>query len=501
MRRPSLYTRTLLTISAAILIIFLALALIYGTIYSFSSWQQRQEELKRNASELASLTENRMDAAHTTFTSTDITGHIAFAARSTTAFVWIVNANGEIIYHTGIPSETMLLLERSGTNGTGDPLLPLEARNADLAVYCLAGDQTGFLSLLPEAAEWLVASAPIGRHGDLYTGEVVLLKRHHTENFSAFLLENNVPISFTAAFILSLAIIIWLSRNITRPISALAKTANSVYAGDLSARVSMGGKAGRESAIPVGREDDLTRLVRTFNMLIAQFEEREQQHSEFLGNVSHDLRTPVTSIGGFIEGMRDGTIPGEKFDYYLDIIKVETNRLEGLINTLFDQASQEGQTPLKQEAFDLNSLIRQVKQSFEPMLAEKKIELETVFDHRYEEPVRAVGDIGQLTRVLNNVVANAVRFTPQKGIILISTAVGERSVRVSVEDSGPGIPAEDLPRIFDRFYKVDKSRHGQGSGLGLYIARALIQRHSQQIEADRSPDLGGARISFTVARP
>ncbi|NLB27431.1 MAG: sensor histidine kinase, partial [Clostridiaceae bacterium] len=81
------------------------------------------------------------------------------------------------------------------------------------------------------------------------------------------------------------------------------------------------------------------------------------------------------------------------------------------------------------------------------------------------------------------------------------TAVGERSVRVSVEDSGPGIPAEDLPRIFDRFYKVDKSRHGQGSGLGLYIARALIQRHSQQIEADRSPDLGGARISFTVARP
>ena len=220
MRRLSLYTRTLLTISAAILVIFLALALIYGTIYSFSSWQQRQEELKRNASELASLTENRMDAAHTTFTSTDITGHIAFAARSTTAFVWIVNANGEIIYHTGIPSDTMALLERTSSEGTGDPLLPLEARNREQAVFCLAGDQTGYAELLPEAAEWLVASAPIGRHGDLYTGEVVLLKRHHAENFSAFLLEHNVPISFTVAFFLSLTIIIWLSRNITRPISA-----------------------------------------------------------------------------------------------------------------------------------------------------------------------------------------------------------------------------------------------------------------------------------------
>jgi signal transduction histidine kinase len=500
-KRLSIYTRTLLTISAAILVIFLALALIYGTIYSYSSWQQRQEELKRNAIELADLTESRMDAAHTTFTSPDIKGHISFAARSTGSFVWIVNARGEIIHHTGIPLETMLLLERSGSEGRGDPILPQEARNEGHAVFCQAGDKTGFASLLEESAAWLVASAPIGVHGDLYTGEVILLKRHHAENFSAFLLEHNVPISFAAAFILSLVIIIWLSRNITRPISALAKTANAVYAGDLSARVSMEGDPGGDLAIPAGRQDDLTRLVHTFNMLIAQFEEREEQHSEFLSNVSHDLRTPVTSIGGFIEGMRDGTIAEEKYAYYLDIIKLETNRLEGLINTLFDQTGLEGQTTLKKEVFDLYSLIRQVKQSFEPMLAEKKIELETVFDHRYEEPVRAVGDTGQLTRVLNNVIANAVRFTPEKGIIIVSTAVSERSIRVSVEDNGPGIAQEDLPRIFDRFYKADKSRHGEGSGLGLYIARALIQRHSQHIEAGQSAELGGARITFTVARP
>lgn len=112
-----------------------------------------------------------------------------------------------------------------------------------------------------------------------------------------------------------------------------------------------------------------------------------------------------------------------------------------------------------------------------------------------------MGDTGQLTRVLNNVIANAVRFTPEKGIIIVSTAVSERSIRVSVEDNGPGIAQEDLPRIFDRFYKADKSRHGEGSGLGLYIARALIQRHSQHIEAGQSAELGGARITFTVARP
>jgi len=253
--------------------------------------------------------------------------------------------------------------------------------------------------------------------------------------------------------------------------------------------------------LPASREDDLTRLVRTFNMLISQFEERERQHSEFLGNVSHDLRTPVTSVGGFIEGMRDGTIPEAKFDYYLDIIKTETNRLEGLINTLFEQAGQAGQDVLNQEVFDLHGLISQVRQSFEPMLADKRIALETVFDHRYEGPVRAIGDPGQLTRVLNNIIANAIRFTPDKGLILVRTQVGDRTIRVSVEDNGPGIPHEELPRIFDRFYKADKSRHGQGSGLGLYIARALVQRHGQDIEAGRSEELGGARVTFTVARP
>lgn len=510
-RRLSIYTRTLLKISAAILIIFIVLAAVYGAVYSISSDFQRKEELRRNAIELSKLTEDRMDAGHTTFTSTDITGHIAFAARSTAAFVWIVNANGAIIYHTGIPADTISQLERSGDLPGGDPLLPAEAQNRSRAVYCEAGAQTGFSSLLPDSAGWLVASSPLGSHGDLYTGEVILLKHQRPESLSSFLREHNVPISFSLAFLLSLTIIIWLSRDITRPISELAKTANSVYAGDLSARVKLGGdgrtltldhgEAEEEADLDYPHEDDLTRLVRTFNTLIAKFEEREQQHCEFLGNVSHDLRTPVTSIGGFVEGMRDGTIPKEKYAYYLDIIKDENNRLKRLIDDLFDGKGLDDTKGLKQEVFDLYDLVCQVRQSFEPMLYEKGIDLEINFDHRFAAPLRAVGDRGQLTRVLNNIIANAVRYTPQDGLILVSLEVGERFISLSVDDNGPGIPAEDLPHIFDRFYKADKSRGGEGSGLGLYIARALVKRHGQEIEAGRSARLGGARISFTVARP
>lgn len=508
--RFSIYTRTLLKISAAILIVFLVLAFIYGTIYSLSSASQRKEELRRNAFELSVLTEDRMDAAHLTFTSADITGHIAFAARSTTAFVWIINANAEIIYHTGIPSDTLSKLERS-PEGSRDILLPVEARNQSYAVYCEQGDETGFGPLLTDASSWLVASAPIGKHGDLYTGEVVLLKRHRAENFSSFLMEHNVPLSFSLAFLLSLAIIIWLSRDITRPISELAKTANAVYSGNLSARVTWGRKhrtlmleedeAAHEHVASRVKEDDLTRLIRTFNTLIEQFEDRERQYSEFLSNVSHDLRTPITSIGGFVEGMRDGTIPEEKFEYYLSIIKAETNRLERLVNDLFTDTGRGGQEALKQVVFELNELICQIRQSFEPMLSEKAIELEVAFDYRFGESVRVVGDMGQLTRVLNNVISNAIRYTPRKGLILISTRIGERCVTVTVEDNGPGIAPEDLPQIFDRFYKADKSRHGEGSGLGLYIARALVKRHGQEISAGRSSTLGGASISFTIARP
>lgn len=509
-KRLSIYTRTLLIISLSILVIFFVLGFTYGTVYSLSADLQRKEELKRNAVELAWLTENRMDASHLTFTSTDITGHISFAARSTAAFVWVVNANGEIIYHTGIPTETISLLERSpDSDYGGDPLLPAHAQNALHTVYCESADKTGFAELLPDASRWLVASAPIGSHGDLYTGEIILVKRHLPQGLAAFFLEHNVPLSFFIAYILSLLIIIWLSRNITRPISQLAKTANSVYAGDLSARVRLGGdkqtltldEAEYEDVSSRSREDDLTRLVRTFNTLIAKFEEREGLHSEFLGNVSHDLRTPVTSIGGFISAMQDGTIPPEKFDYYLGIIKEETGRLEQLINDLFDDSVMEDSGVLKQEVFDLYGLIRQVKQSFEPMLSDKGISLELVFDRHFQDEVRVVADAAQLTRVLNNIIGNAVRYTPRKGIILVTTDIGDRSVTVCVEDNGPGIPAEDLPYIFDRFYKADKSRQGEGSGLGLYIARALVRRHGQQIDAGRSEDLGGARIRFTVARP
>jgi hypothetical protein len=177
-RGLSIYARTLLNISAAIFAVFLILALVYGTVYNVSTSNQRQEELRRYAQELAILTERRMDVAHITFVTGDITGYISFATRSTGAYVWVVNSENEIIYNTGIPSDTIGKLERSGDGVRADFILPEVARNTGHVAYCHRGSQTGFYHLLPNPTIWLVASAPIGTRGDLYTGANRLLCRH-----------------------------------------------------------------------------------------------------------------------------------------------------------------------------------------------------------------------------------------------------------------------------------------------------------------------------------
>ncbi|NLZ66903.1 MAG: HAMP domain-containing histidine kinase [Clostridiaceae bacterium] len=509
----SIYARTLLTISIAILTIFIVLALIYGTVYRISSNEQFREELRRNAIALSELSARRMDDQRLTFTSSDITGYLSFATRSTGAFVWVVNSNGAIIYHTGMPSETMALLPRE-EGGAGDYQLPKETRNTVRALYCQPANKTVFEPYLPNASSWYVSSAPIDTYGDSYSGEVLLMKSHRPVSIVGFLRDNNVPLSFSIAYILSLLIILWLSRNITHPISLLAKTANEVYHGNLSARVEIG----RDKRAPMlerleetdrqegasqahVKEDDLTRLVRTFNTLIAQFEERERLHSEFLSNVSHDLRTPATSIAGFVEGMRDGTIPPEKYEHSLNIIKDEVNRLQKLLNALFEQAHAMDEKALRMDAFDLHDWISSVAGSFEPIVREKNIHLIIDWDDTSGTRVRVLGDEEQLTRVLNNCLANAIRFAPRGGIVMIRTVIHSRVAEVLVIDNGPGFQRKDLDYVFDRFYKADKSRQSEGSGLGLYIARSIIRRHGETIEASNSDELGGAKIRFTLSRP
>ncbi|MDD2426488.1 MAG: HAMP domain-containing sensor histidine kinase [Eubacteriales bacterium] len=501
--RLSIYGRTLVSISLAILIIFSVLAVVYTSISSATSKQLRLDDLERNANELADLTARHMQEGGRIFITAEVSGYWTYAARSTGAIVCIIDGNNHIVYDTGLPAYLVEQLEYDVAERYF--VLPNELTNRGRSNYSSAAEQTGLNEYLDDSSSWLVASSPLPSYTRVYTGEVLLLRHLRPDSFTALLQENSIPISFFISFLLSLIIIVLLSRRITEPISTLALTADKVYKGDLSARVKLG-KEEQPLTLDDGdedlarHEDDLTLLVRTFNTLIAKFEEQERQQSDFLSSISHDLRTPITSIHGFIEAMRDGTIPPERYPHYLDIVKSETERLRQLIDTLFDQTLDGNINALNRSVFNINNLIIRIVNSLEPLLKGKNLTLELQLSDGEGTGYNVIADEDAITRVLSNILTNAIRFAPQSGLVLVRTSLENRLVHVAVEDNGEGISDEDIPYIFDRFYKAERSRSTEGSGLGLYIARTLIKRHGQLIKAYHS-DLGGAGIMFTLERP
>jgi len=211
---------------------------------------------------------------------------------------------------------------------------------------------------------------------------------------------------------------------------------------------------------------------------------------DFIGNVSHELRTPITTIKGFIEGILDGVIPAEKQDGYLTIVLDETRRMQKLVNDLLDLAKmQAGEIALNMTDFDINELIRRCVISLQQMFIEKNLEFTADFE---TERMFVHADSEAIQRVIINLLHNAVKFTPENGKIRVKTYTEKGKVYVSVEDNGKGIPEAELPHVFERFYKTDKSRSEDrtGVGLGLAIVRNIIVAHNENIKVESSEGHG-----------
>ncbi|HHU12612.1 MAG TPA: HAMP domain-containing histidine kinase [Clostridiaceae bacterium] len=495
----SIYGRTIFKMAMFILAIFLILGTVYFAISNAANRNQQTEQLQRSAVEVSRIVSQGMSRDRLTIEDFHVTGYITFTGRAANAMVWVINQHGEIIYDTGIPLSTF---EKLGQSADGErPLLNPSYLNGEQIVYARTAARTPLRDVLPKDQGWLVASSPLLSTTGAYAGEVMLIQSTIPLTWGAFLQSNAVPLSFLVAFFLSLIIIIWLSNQITRPISDLTKTAEKVYLGDLSARAGVD----QEGLVPVLGEDDgdvdddMMLLIRTFNTLIEKFEAREKERRDFLNSISHDLRTPITSVKGFVSGMLDGTIPEDRVMHYLTVVKTETDRVQQLINTLFNVVLSEDKSRLRPERFDLNHLMRDSLSGLEPQIREKNLEVSLSLLGDSDGRLDVIADEAAIMRVLTNLFINAIRFTPKGGQIAVESRRGPQNetVVVSVQDSGPGILPEDQGRIFDQFYKADKSRQSEGSGLGLYIARNLLAAHGQRIEAGKS-SLGGAKFTFSL---
>jgi len=289
------------------------------------------------------------------------------------------------------------------------------------------------------------------------------------------------------AIAVSVVMIYIFSLRLSRPLKQLKYAATRISNGEFEKRVN------------IKSRDEIGELARAFNQMASALENIEKMRRGFVANVSHELRTPMTSIRGFIEGILDGTIPPEKHEHYLTIVRDETNRLNRLVTDLLDLAKMEsGEMKLNITDFDINELIRKCVIKLETLILEKDLAVDAVFE---EEDLMVSADPDAIERVVYNLMHNAIKFTPAGGKISVTTRSIKDAAEITIRDTGIGIEESELGMIWDRFYKSDKSRSRDktGTGLGLAIVRNIINEHGQRISV-RSRLGEGTAFTFTLAK-
>ena len=273
-------------------------------------------------------------------------------------------------------------------------------------------------------------------------------------------------------FLAALVALYFLSERIIGPLKDMSRAAKSYATGNFDIR------------IPVRGNDEVAELASAFNQMATGLQNLENMRSSFLANVSHDLKTPMTTISGFIDAIISGAIPQENVNEYLERIKSEVLRLSRLVRQLLDLSRiQAGDRKFEPTVFDICEMARQIVLSFEQKIDEKRLDVEFNCD---EDRIKVVADKDAIYQILYNICDNAVKFSKEGGKYRLDITQKDKKVHVSVYNEGQGIMKEDLPFVFERFYKSDKSRglDKTGVGLGLYIAKTIIDAHGESISVD-----------------
>ena len=290
-----------------------------------------------------------------------------------------------------------------------------------------------------------------------------------------------------AVFALAIIISLFYSKRMARPLDEMAAASRKFARGDFSVRV-------KQVEDPT---DEMGALIESFNKMADSLEKAEERRSEFIANISHELRTPMTTISGFADGILDGTIPQDQEKKYLRSISDETKRLSRLVREMLDvsQMRNRAADPAKRTVFDLTELIMQTMLSFESRATRKNLDVDPQLPEKH---ILVRADRDGITQVIYNLIDNAVKFAERGSCITIRLYKDDGKAYVSVKDKGETIPPDDLPFIFDRFHKSDRSRSmdKSGVGLGLYLVKSIINSHDEDI-AVKSED-GVTEFVFTL---
>lgn len=292
---------------------------------------------------------------------------------------------------------------------------------------------------------------------------------------------NIVYISAAVIFGLSLIILLVFTKNVYVPLKKITAGANEYAQGNLTYHIG------------VNTRDEMGYLAATLNYMSSELGKMEEYQKNFIANVSHDFRSPLTSIKGYLEAILDGTIPPQMQEKYLNRVISETERLNKLTQGMLTLNSLDSKGYLNRTNFDINRVIKDTAASFEGTCTDKNI----TFDLTFSDSIQMVyADLGKIQQVLYNLIDNAIKFSHTDSTIYIQASGKYEKIFISVKDKGIGIPKDSMKKIWERFYKTDVSRgkDKKGTGLGLAIVREVIQSHGENIDVISTEGVGSEFI-------
>ena len=393
---------------------------------------------------------------------------LSLAANYPDTIIWIINSNGQIIL---------------STRKDISPDHPIDLDGFDPASwgsnYYQIGDFYGYFH-----DSRLSTIAPITEHLNIrgYVAVHYLMSDLYQSRSSLLWI---IQLLFVITYLITAVLFLFYSFYIRKPLYAITKGASEFANGNLSYQ------------IPVKSENELGYLASNLNYMADKLNRNGEYQRQFISNISHDFRSPLTSIKGYVEAMIDGTIPVEMQEKYLKIISYEAERLEKLTRGLLTLNELDiHKRMLNIQDFDINQTIKSTAASFEGTCTTRQILLELILSG---QTLYAHADLEQIQQVLYNLLSNAIKFSPDHSTITIETTEKNGKIFVSVKDHGIGIHKSSLNRIWERFYKIDRSRgkDQKGTGLGLAIVKEIISAHGQHINVISTEGVGTEFI-FTL---
>lgn len=467
-------------ISVFLIAIVVFAGLLFGIFYTNSLRQNRErtmDELKAQARDLAYLaSESQYNARTLTFgysarTRKYIEQKLQNLYSQYSSYCIIINSAGRALVYI----DESLMNDQEVLSTLNSEQL------SDTLSRVVAGEEVEFTAQTDKGTMFTVA-IPWMQDGESVMGAVVI--QTAAQAINASYRPALVPVLLAALAATALAVILFLSlaHQLTRPLTQMELSANAITHGNFSIRA------------PETGSRETRALARAFNDMAVQMETLETSRRDFIANVSHELRSPLTSVQGYLQGLLDGDFPPEEQEKCMTVALNETRRLSKIVSGLLSLSRMERKdATLNRTDFDLNELIRQVLITQETQIEAGRFDIGADFE---ADPCPVSADRDQIQQVLVNLLDNALKFTPEGGRIAWSTRRDKDRVICRISDSGPGVSAEDAPHIFDRFYKADKAHTtGKGTGLGLAICRRIMENHGESIRL--VPSDAGAVFELT----